>query len=48
MAFLDPQRPEVWGPEIWRTFDPEGLSFENLNQPEDLARLEARAPRPGA
>ena len=48
MAFLDPQRPKVWGPEIWRTFDPEGLSFENLNQPEDLARLEARAPRPGA
>ena len=48
MAFLDPQRPEVWGPEIWRTLDPEGLSFENLNQPEDLARLEARAPRPGA
>ena len=48
MAFLDPQRPEVWGPEIWRTLDPEGVSFENLNQPEDLARLEARAPRAGA
>jgi molybdopterin-guanine dinucleotide biosynthesis protein A len=42
MALLDPLRPEVWGPEVWRTHDPEGGSFENLNQPEDLARLEAR------
>jgi molybdopterin-guanine dinucleotide biosynthesis protein A len=45
MAFLDPLRPKVWGPEVWRTLDPEGASFENLNQPEDLARLEAWAAR---
>jgi molybdopterin-guanine dinucleotide biosynthesis protein A len=43
MAFLDPQRPEIWGPEVWRAFDPEGASFLNLNQPEDLTRLEAFA-----
>jgi molybdopterin-guanine dinucleotide biosynthesis protein A len=42
MALLDPLRPEVWKPEVWRTHDPEGGSFENLNQPEDLARLAAR------
>jgi molybdenum cofactor guanylyltransferase len=41
MALLDPLRPEVWDPEVWRTFDPEGASFENVNHPEDLARLEA-------
>jgi molybdopterin-guanine dinucleotide biosynthesis protein A len=40
MALLDPLRPEVWGPEVWRTFDPEGASFLNLNRQEDLARLE--------
>jgi molybdopterin-guanine dinucleotide biosynthesis protein A len=40
MALLDLLRPEVWGPEIWRTFDPEGASFVNINRPEDLARLE--------
>ena len=45
MALLDPLRPEVWGPEVWRTLDPEGASFLNLNQPEDMARLEARAAR---
>ena len=45
MAFLDPLRPEVWGPEVWRTYDPEGGSFLNLNQADDLARLEALAAR---
>jgi molybdopterin-guanine dinucleotide biosynthesis protein A len=43
MAFLDPQRPAVWEPQVWRAFDPEGASFLNLNQPEDLTRLEAFA-----
>jgi len=43
MAFLERIRPQVWGPEIWRTYDPAGASFFNLNQPEDLARLEAWA-----
>jgi molybdopterin-guanine dinucleotide biosynthesis protein A len=43
MAFLERVRPQVWGPEVWRTFDPEGASFLNLNQPEDLVRLEAWA-----
>jgi molybdopterin-guanine dinucleotide biosynthesis protein A len=45
MAFLDPQRPEIWEPKVWRSFDPEGASFLNLNRPEDLARLEAFAAR---
>jgi molybdopterin-guanine dinucleotide biosynthesis protein A len=42
-AFLEGVRPQVWGPEIWRMFDAEGVSFFNLNQPEDLVRLEAWA-----
>lgn len=40
-ALLERLRPEVWDPEVWRRFDPEGASFRNLNRPEDLARLEA-------
>ena len=48
MAFLEPLRPQVWGPEVWRSFDPEGASFENLNRPEDLDRLEAWAAAPRA
>ncbi len=49
MAFLDPLRPQVWGPEVWRTHDPEGASFENLTRPEDLARFQALVvQRPGA
>ncbi len=48
MAFLDPLRPQVWGAEVWRTYDPEGASFENLNRPEDLTRFQALvARRPG-
>jgi hypothetical protein len=43
MAFLERIRPQEWGPEIWRTYDPAGASFFNLNQPADLARLEAWA-----
>ena len=42
IAFLERLRPQVWGTETWKTFDDEGASFLNLNQPEDLARLEAR------
>ncbi len=38
-ALLARVRPEVWGPEVWRRFDPEGRSFRNLNRPEDLGRL---------
>jgi molybdopterin-guanine dinucleotide biosynthesis protein A len=45
IAFLERLRPQVWGPEMWKTCDAEGASFLNLNQPEDLARLEARAAR---
>jgi molybdopterin-guanine dinucleotide biosynthesis protein A len=45
MGLLEGLRPLVWGPEVWRAFDPEGASFENVNQPEDLARLKARAAR---
>ena len=43
MAFVDPLRPQVWGPEVWTVFDPEGTSFENLNRPEDLVRFERMA-----
>jgi molybdopterin-guanine dinucleotide biosynthesis protein A len=43
MGLLEGLRPLVWGPEVWRAFDPEGASFENVNQPEDLARLKAWA-----
>jgi molybdopterin-guanine dinucleotide biosynthesis protein A len=42
-AFLERIRPQVWEPEVWRAFDPEGASFFNLNKPEDLGRLEAWA-----
>jgi molybdopterin-guanine dinucleotide biosynthesis protein A len=49
MGLLEGLRPLVWEPETWRAFDPEGTSFENVNQPEDLARLQARAaPRLGS
>jgi molybdopterin-guanine dinucleotide biosynthesis protein A len=27
-------------PEVWRRFDPEGLSFQNLNREEDKQRIE--------
>lgn len=42
-ALLERLRPEVWDPGVWSRFDPEGASFRNLNQPEDLGRLEAWA-----
>jgi molybdopterin-guanine dinucleotide biosynthesis protein A len=45
IAFLERLRPQVWRSETWKTFDAEGASFLNLNQPEDLARLEAWAAR---
>lgn len=41
MVLLERLRPEVWGPDMWRDFDPEGVSFTNLNLPEDLAQLES-------
>jgi len=43
VALLERLRPQVWGPEVWKRFDAEGASFQNLNQPEDLVRLEAWA-----
>jgi molybdopterin-guanine dinucleotide biosynthesis protein A len=42
MGLLEGLRPQVWESETWRAFDPEGASFENVNHPEDLARLQAR------
>jgi len=42
-GFLERIRPQVWEPGTWRTFDPEGTSFINLNEPEDLGRLEGWA-----
>lgn len=38
--FLAGVRPQVWEAEVWKAFDTEGASFFNLNEPEDLARLE--------
>jgi len=40
-AFLEKIRPQVWEPEVWGTFDPEAVSFLNINRPEDLTRLKA-------
>jgi molybdopterin-guanine dinucleotide biosynthesis protein A len=40
MGFLEGIRPCVYEPETWRAFDPEGASFENINRPEDLTRLQ--------
>lgn len=31
-------------PDVWRRYDPEGLSFINLNRPEDLAGMLEYAP----
>jgi molybdopterin-guanine dinucleotide biosynthesis protein A len=45
MGLLEGLRPHIWGPEAWGAFDPEGASFENVNQAEDLARLEALVTR---
>jgi hypothetical protein len=28
-------------PSTWRRFDPEGVSFQNLNREDDLRRAEA-------
>ena len=50
IGFLERLRPQVWEPEVWGKFDPEGASFFNVNRPEDLDRLEicmARGRRPG-
>jgi molybdopterin-guanine dinucleotide biosynthesis protein A len=43
LALLERLRPQVWEPEVWRRFDAEGASFQNLNQPDDLVRLQAWA-----
>ncbi len=45
IAFLEGLRPQVWEPEVWGRFDPEGASFLNVNRPQDLARLEAMEAR---
>jgi molybdopterin-guanine dinucleotide biosynthesis protein A len=34
--------------EAWRTIDPSGRAFENVNTPEEAARLGVQAPRPGS
>jgi len=36
----------IVGEEGWRRFDPEGSAFENVNSPEDAARLGLEAPAP--
>ena len=40
-AFFDSLRPRYLAPNEWRRFDAEGLSFQNLNREEDLARAAA-------
>jgi molybdopterin-guanine dinucleotide biosynthesis protein A len=41
MGFFADVRVLEVQPQSWRRFDPEGLSFRNLNRPEDLAEVEA-------
>jgi len=38
-TWVESLRPQIWEPEAWKTYDPEGQSFVNLNHPEDLKRL---------
>lgn len=38
-AWVESLRPQVWEPETWQAYDPEGLSFINLNRENDLKRL---------
>jgi molybdenum cofactor guanylyltransferase len=40
-GFYGRLRPLYLSPEVWRAFDPEGLSFLNLNREEDLRRAES-------
>jgi molybdopterin-guanine dinucleotide biosynthesis protein A len=40
-AFFAALQPYFLMPEQWRCFDPEGLSFQNLNTPADRVRIEA-------
>ncbi len=40
-GFYDQMQPRYLTPDEWRRFDPEGLSFQNLNREEDLRRIEA-------
>jgi molybdopterin-guanine dinucleotide biosynthesis protein A len=39
--FYDRLAPRYVLPEAWRRFDPEGLSFQNVNREADLARVES-------
>jgi molybdopterin-guanine dinucleotide biosynthesis protein A len=39
--FYDRLTPRYVSPEEWRRFDPEGLSFQNVNRDADLARVES-------
>lgn len=40
MAMLDTLRTEYVPPEMWAPLDPDGLSFVNLNTPDDVQRAE--------
>ncbi|HLF78397.1 MAG TPA: molybdenum cofactor guanylyltransferase [Dehalococcoidia bacterium] len=40
-GFYDQVSTNYLQPADWRPFDPEGLSFQNLNRESDLARIEA-------
>lgn len=41
MSFYSDVRVLEVPPEVWRRFDPDGVSFQNLNRDEDLARAES-------
>jgi molybdopterin-guanine dinucleotide biosynthesis protein A len=41
MSFYEDMRVLEVAPSAWRQFDPDGLSFQNLNRDEDLAKAEA-------
>ncbi len=39
VRLFDEVRVRYVGEDVWRRFDPEGLSFVNINTPSDLARV---------
>jgi molybdopterin-guanine dinucleotide biosynthesis protein A len=41
-GFYSQLKPRYLGPDEWQPLDPEGLSFQNLNQESDLAEIERR------
>jgi molybdopterin-guanine dinucleotide biosynthesis protein A len=40
-ALQERARIQRVSPEVWREFDPEGMSFFNINTPEDFERADS-------